>query len=549
MADPKNTTLQNPADMLTEGLPIPTADPNTPLPSTEQNQQDTIEEQQRQAKIQADLDKKRNEMLSQTRTGVASKEITDLEAQSEILQDIKRKEADEARIKSDEDLDRLAEKAKTDALINEYKNLKQEYTQRGLDFKTDPALEALLAEQEQVQEATQQQAIEAQQQQLIEEQQKEQMKEEMAVQAEKVAIKQEAINQKAIQKAVVEESLADQRQNFDLQKKMEEEDKSQDFTNYSEFWESRSTGQKILAGIALFLGSAGGRSGNSALKVLNDSIERNIQAKNTAKEEYWKQKEYGLKVTAEEIKRMGANTANDALKLKYAQLNQELMKEAQKAHNMRAINERLSQSRPLTSEEVFDLRSVNPDLEVDRFVTVGETIDPVTGVAKPKFMYAPTGGKEDLKKLREVLLAGQKSSNDLKTLQEIADMPFGGAFDLFKARPIAAAAVQSLIGNMRIDLFGPGILTDMEMKIAQNMIRNPTKVMSIAEANKNSLNFMAQKVVFGVREKMKQVGIQPPPSENDKNIAALMKAGLPKAEAINTLIKSNKWKKDSLTGF
>lgn len=156
--------------------------------------------------------------------------------------------------------------------------------------------------------------------------------------------------------------------------------------------------------------------------------------------------------------------------------------------------------------------------------------------------------KTSAKQLNEQIGDLTTATEDLKKLQglvtEFGNNPISKLLD---RENIARAQTlqQAVIGNLRIALFGPGVITDNERAIAEGIIRNPAKFFSLASANKAALDQIMSKVNTGIRQKLRQNGADIPLNSNERKINILMRK-FPnkfktKGEAANALIKANQW--------
>jgi chemotaxis protein histidine kinase CheA len=535
---------------LQKNLPLPEEPKAVPLPSNQEMQEETEESLQQQERLK----KLESEITRNT-----GKKPTKVELQYAMLKTLEQEEEKARQAQETEDadtqLENQAENARIQKALEMYEETKSKYAERGLPFEVDENFETLIAQREQEAQAAAEQAEDKRRAELEHQKALEEQKRRDEIEAEKKLIKIQENKEQAEKEVAAESIVKQQEDQLQLQSNLEREDEAVNFTNFDGYWDSRTTGQKILTGIGMFLGALGG-AGNeeAAFGIINKAIERNIEEKirrqEINRENYWKEREHSLKVAKHKLDTINSKVQNKLTQAQTLKLSAEIDNEINKAYNSRLINAKLSANKPLTKEEVFNLSSANESVEPNRFIAVGEMPNPTTGFAEPVFAYAPTGGEEELKKAKEAVIVGNKAAEDLNRLLEISEQPLGGAFDVFTARPQAQAIVQSLIGNLRLELFGPGVLTDMEQKIARDIVRDPTKIFSLKKANQSSINYMIQKMRYGVRERLRSVGVSIPPSKNEANIQKLIKkGGLTRAKAINSLIRNNKWQQESTTGY
>jgi hypothetical protein len=168
-------------------------------------------------------------------------------------------------------------------------------------------------------------------------------------------------------------------------------------------------------------------------------------------------------------------------------------------------------------------------------------------VRLPDGTYAPALAAEDAKHLRKEVLPNIESS--LRALTQLEKQT-----DYFGNNPLkkvlsraqkgtADQAVQELVGAIRLEYFGPGILTDNEQEIARSMIGNPSKVWSLDSANRAKLQNMMEKLKFSRRTRLREAGVDLPMSRNEAILeqAQSKYPNTPKSELINALIRQGKW--------
>lgn len=110
---------------------------------------------------------------------------------------------------------------------------------------------------------------------------------------------------------------------------------------------------------------------------------------------------------------------------------------------------------------------------------------------------------------------------------------------------------QAVIGNLRIILFGPGVITDNERAIAENIVPDASKVFTLESANRIAATTLLDKVNFAMRDRIRAAGGYVPPDANEQNILNLknrimknnpgMHPREAESMAIDTLHTTNNW--------
>jgi hypothetical protein len=109
----------------------------------------------------------------------------------------------------------------------------------------------------------------------------------------------------------------------------------------------------------------------------------------------------------------------------------------------------------------------------------------------------------------------------------------------------------SIIGMLRVDILGPGVMTEAERQIIKNTLGNPNKILTLDDTEKKMIFNMQQKIYQGTRDRLRKSGVELPPSANEitlKNIEAEAKKRGEKfnrAEVISKMIEKNVWQVES----
>jgi hypothetical protein len=300
-------------------------------------------------------------------------------------------------------------------------------------------------------------------------------------------------------------------------------------------------GQMIAQGIAAMMGAySQGLSGAKTNPVL-DMMERQLQQK--AKQNKWDQQqqmkayEMMLKQADYQVRVMNANTNSALAKGRLAKMGADIEKMSLEVTSRKQINQ-LTSNGIMRDDEAMSIPRTGKGSEIhENFVPLGNGL---TGVAHSKHIASK------LNDPKEGLALGDKVLGDLDALQQKID--YFGDNPVTKIFSFASSAetkniVQGIVGNMRLEYFGPGVLTDHEQNIAKSIIGDPSKIWSLEDSNKAVLHRMMTKYRYGRRVMLHRAGINLPPGKNDERIAALIKASpkLKKEDAINILVDRKKW--------
>lgn len=160
----------------------------------------------------------------------------------------------------------------------------------------------------------------------------------------------------------------------------------------------------------------------------------------------------------------------------------------------------------------------------------------------------------------EIIPTASKVIKGLNRLEEIGKTAkLGGALNIETYRKEAEIINKSLVGALRLELFGPGVLQKFEQDLAANLIGNPAQVMSLLGRQLTAVKTMREMIKHGTMSRMRAAGITMPKdvSEevNERNIKKLTetKKFKKREDAVNYLIDSGKWQEDKrvdkLVGF
>jgi hypothetical protein len=99
------------------------------------------------------------------------------------------------------------------------------------------------------------------------------------------------------------------------------------------------------------------------------------------------------------------------------------------------------------------------------------------------------------------------SRRNIQRLLEIAQM--GKAMQ--QTPEIKAEAEQlarAAQGALRLDIIGPGTVTDNDRKLLENIVRNPTDIFSLQSSNVKSLKSLLERAGSGIESKAKSIGLE-----------------------------------------
>lgn len=355
---------------------------------------------------------------------------------------------------------------------------------------------------------------------------------EMVAQQEAVrqVASQKAAEVAAVQKAADDTKAAEAAAAQDLQN----EEKIKKDTEES----NPNLGKQIAQAVAIMVGAYSqgltGAKENPAVVAIEKEADRQAAARKYSDEQKLKLADMMYKQAQMEIDKRKATVDSMIGLRKLEQAEQELAMKREELSVKKGQLGQLSKTR-FTKEEAMSLTGEDGNRIRERLVRL------------PDGTFAATLGSEDAKKLRTETLPN--ISGSLRALSQLESLT-----DYFGNNPakkvlsraqkgVADQAVQELVGAIRLEYFGPGILTDNEQEIARSMIGNPSKVWSLDSANRAKLQNMAEKLKFSRRERLREAGVDLPLTQNETILQQAMQKypDQTKADLINALIRQGKW--------
>ncbi|CAB5194995.1 hypothetical protein UFOVP175_37 [uncultured Caudovirales phage] len=179
---------------------------------------------------------------------------------------------------------------------------------------------------------------------------------------------------------------------------------------------------------------------------------------------------------------------------------------------IRGVLEATGTPQPTTVEQVRDLGSVvrfggkeqfvpRKDTNIDDMLKIrGLTID------FPEFKGTAPSAKE-AETFREQYYNLLTSRRDLGRLIEIANMG-AGTQQTPQIKAEADQLARTVQGAMRLDILGPGTVTDSDRKMLESIVRNPTDIFSLSSSNKKALEGLLSRATNGITTRAQSLGLQ-----------------------------------------
>lgn len=361
--------------------------------------------------------------------------------------------------------------------------------------------------------------------------------------ANRELLKSQIAQEDAVQQ-VAQEEADDTRKRIDaIQAEIESEQQSLKSMSMNDIFEDDNAPiTKTQAILAMIIGGIGaGLSGgpNLGVQSVNKTMDDYFNRKKLGLRERLSKKQRVFDLLKLQLDKQQQSTDNELKKTKIEQLKQQMeqgkiaAQQAQIAEMQKQqVAKRFASAEGLSREEVFAL---NPKMQ-----------EKAVFFSDGKARFAPSA--QSAKKLRDEILPSAKDAiRGMTRLKELSEQFAGGSLSL-EARAEAQTIQQALKGALRLELFGPGVMTDAEQKLADKIIGNPTKLTGLTSLEKRKLDTLMNKIVQGTKDKLRISGIEIPESKNEKMIQQLQKnnKGLRRQEAMSALIEKGFWNAEEM---
>ena len=320
----------------------------------------------------------------------------------------------------------------------------------------------------------------------------------------------------------------------DITKQLQGQDFTAPKVDAGRFWGSRTTGDKILAGLAIALGAWGqgltGAKSNIGLDMINQAIDRDVDEQKTNINTEMATRQQKAQNLNQQVS--AQNTVMDNLKQKFnndlsAETAFRLLATQQTQAKLNALSSKFNsqiapeQAKVLNSQLEMQKQQLGQQLkaqQAQQFMiqnaisgkdgTVSELQMAAAGVPKEvvaqvkevreRSMPADSGWKgmaqtkENAQKFAEKSLEVTPALASIDRIMEITKN-FNKITDLEK-RAQLQTEVAGLVGALRLPITGPGILTDSEREMLSNIIGDPNQITSLPSLQKMKMQQIRKKL-------------------------------------------------------
>ena len=346
-----------------------------------------------------------------------------------------------------------------------------------------------------------------------------------------------------------------QRQRDEIDAKVKEYQKMEskyDAIDTKRFFNQGGTLNKIISLVAAgFGGYASGRYGgpNVYLDLIDKAVKEDIGQQKLDREDELAKQNSAYKKIQQLTERYKASSQDDFQRKKLDMLQKKLDQKIN-ANRIKAAKtvieaqEYQKIGRPLSRGEFIKMDRKYKDMKLrDRALTGrdGKVYIVDNADAKKKLEEQIENNTGAIQAIDQLILITPK-------LDIFKRLP--GAGKISVNRRVADATRDALVGKLRLELFGPGVMTDTEREQAKKIIGDPGALFEFDDAKLAALQNIRWKLRYAERERLRRNGVQIGLSPNDLKVENRLKSmGFPpfakaspqqKREAMDFLIKMEK---------
>jgi len=286
-------------------------------------------------------------------------------------------------------------------------------------------------------------------------------------------------------------------------------------TKGQSFWASRTTGEKILAGISLALGALGARSTggrNYAAETIERAIDRDIKLQ---------QQQVAQKRQAVEAK--GSILAK--MRQRYQDEDMALAATRSASYELAQNQLNMYGARLKNAAQIAEIDATISELGVKKAEAQNQFMRMAmlkSGMASGDIMPQLLDEKQQARYVKGYGLARTPAAAE-KLDAEIAEAnnAMSGVSELMKLanKPLSSVSIEDrakansirniLQGSLRTQILGSGAVTNAERKVLESIIADPTAMFSLDATNKTKLRTLYERIQTNLNNSIKQKVITP----------------------------------------
>lgn len=266
------------------------------------------------------------------------------------------------------------------------------------------------------------------------------------------------------------------------------------------WWKDKSTGDKVLTIVGMAFASMSNDSFRAAMGAIDKTIERDINAQKADIDNGRMKLQDSKTLYAENLRRFG---------------DQRVALASTRLMNAETIKNRLQAQMSGLKGDVAKANGMKMMAQVEQYQNKHalEVAKLVKEQAKENQGLTVVGyngqfpSKEEAKTFREMAVTKDSSEKMINRLIEINSTP--GKSMSPDLRVEAENIQKVLIGNLRVLLTGPGAMNESEQKLLNDVIANPTSILSRDSGNLTSLNTLKKSLRSKLDSAAKIYGVTP----------------------------------------
>ena len=290
------------------------------------------------------------------------------------------------------------------------------------------------------------------------------------------------------------------------------------------FYKNMSTFNKIVSLVGLAAGAYSSYkygTPDTYLKLLNKQVDEDIKSQQLGLEGERRKLAAAKFKVGQIAKKLALSTKNEEQKIRLLEVFQKQrtagikeLKKLQDEQQLTNVN-RIVNTRGITDDELSKFDSKYRKLKLRDSMIKGRN----------GLNYYVRGGPSNINKVKAYLADAQDSIDGLTDLYSYFDKIsiVDQAAPIFS---IDAAAAQSLrdrlVGKLRIEFFGPGVMTDQERAQAKKILGDPNALLTTDSREKPKILKLIMKLNYGVRDKLRRDGVAIQKTPNDLRIQQIL---------------------------
>lgn len=277
------------------------------------------------------------------------------------------------------------------------------------------------------------------------------------------------------------------------------------------FYKNMGTPQKILTGISLILGGFD-KNGNQALKLIQDSVNQDIEAQKMDIQKKRGQFEMGQSLYGDMLKKFGDERAAESATRLATLNNIELKMKSQMARlkgpmaeaaGMKAFGEIQKQKQAVMSsfQNAMATAEAKQRLTGGGAGDVGADLERIPKEDRERYVKLPgvQGFAPTPERAKVLSQLGTELTSAKQGIDELSKI--GRSLPFSENRAKANTLQKSLIGQLRVALTGPGAMSEGERELIESVIANPSEIFQAnSKAKLDTLKSVIDKKMMAAAE-------------------------------------------------